>query len=268
MISSQSEYGWQMVPDEEDNQKEQAVYIENRSGQRVVGWEIVEGRKCYFNEKGYLVQGPSKVDGVWYLFGYYVGNTWGIRTGLVTAAEEGCTYYANEAGVLQKGWQKIRETWHYFSQDEETFGQEVPSMQEGYWVTMEGRRYYFRNNKSLLKNWQTVDGKRYFFTPEGYARTGWYPNPADKNAYYLNELGEMETGYAVIETEAYFFHTNGLRQYGWPRVPDENGEYRWRYFNGDPLSEKYAYGQEIDSEPKGGYWYEIDRKSTRLNSSH
>ena len=75
VISSQSEYGWQMVPDEEDNQKEQAVYIENRSGQRVVGWEIVEGRKCYFNEKGYLVQGPSKVDGVWYLFGYYVGNT-------------------------------------------------------------------------------------------------------------------------------------------------------------------------------------------------
>ena len=258
VISSQSEYGWQMVPDEEDNQKEQAVYIENRSGQRVVGWEIVEGRKCYFNEKGYLVQGPSKVDGVWYLFGYYVGNTWGIRTGLVTAAEEGCTYYANEAGVLQKGWQKIRETWHYFSQDEETFGQEVPSMQEGYWVTMEGRRYYFRNNKSLLKNWQTVDGKRYFFTPEGYARTGWYPNPADKNAYYLNELGEMETGYAVIETEAYFFHTNGLRQYGWQRVPDENGEYRWRYFNGDPLSEKYAYGQEIDSEPKGGYWYEME----------
>ncbi len=258
VISSQSEYGWQMVPDEEDNQKEQAVYIENRSGQRVVGWEIVEGRKCYFNEKGYLVQGPSKVDGVWYLFGYYVGNTWGVRTGLVTDAEEGCTYYANEAGVLQKGWQKIRETWHYFSQDEETFGQEVPSMQEGYWVTMEGRRYYFRNNKSLLKNWQTVDGKRYFFTPEGYARTGWYPNPADKNAYYLNELGEMETGYAVIETEAYFFHTNGLRQYGWQRVPDENGEYRWRYFNGDPLSEKYAYGQEIDSEPKGGYWYEME----------
>ncbi len=269
VISSQSEYGWQMVPDEEDSQREQAVYIENRSGQRVVGWEIVEGRKCYFNEKGYLVQGPAKVDGTWYLFGYYVGNTWGIHTGLVAAGEDGCTYYANEAGVLQKGWQKIGETWHYFSQDEETFGQEAPSRQEGYWVTMEpgsgdmeGRRYYFRSNKSLLKNWQTVDGKRYFFTPEGYARTGWYPNPADKNVYYLDEQGEMRTGYVEVEeageSRHYFFHTNGTRQYGWQRVMEEDGEYRWRYFNGDPSLEKYAYGQEIASESKGGYWYEME----------
>lgn len=267
IISSQAEYGWQMVRDKEGDSKEQAVYIENRSGLRVTGWEIVEGRKCYFNEKGYLIQGPAKVDGVWYLFGYYVGNTWGIRTGIVLDAENGKTYYANAEGKLQKGWQKIGEIWHYFSQEEDTFGQEVPSSQEGYWVTMEGHRYYFRSNKSLLKNWQTIDGKRYFFTQEGYAQTGWYPNPAEKNAYYLNELGERQTGYIRIrpeqegkEAEGYFFHTNGVRQYGWQRIPDagEEGGYRWRYFNPDPDLEKYAYGQEITSEPKGDYWYEME----------
>lgn len=78
----------------------------------------------------------------------------------------------------------------------------------GYWVTMlegsgpmEGRRYYFRNNTTLLKNWQTVDGKRYFFMPEGYARTGWYPNESAKNAYYFNALGQMQTGYVEIAEE-------------------------------------------------------------------
>ncbi len=287
VVSTQSAYGWQVV--EGSDGKLYVRYIENRSGKPVTGWEIVENRRCYFDGNGYLVQGPAKIDGVWYLFGDYGDGTFGIRTGYQSYpgisksqgisdanAWEGLdsqvhTYYTNASGAIQKGWQKINNIWHYFSGLEDSFGQELSSVQEGYWVTMgedagemSGRRYYFRNNTTLLKNWQTIDGKRYFFAPEGYARTGWYPNAGDKNVYYLNELGQMQTGYTEViektagqgeaaETEKtahYFFHTNGLRQYGWQKA----GEV-WHYFQPDAAAENY--GQELLSRNTSGYWYEM-----------
>lgn len=264
LLSSQSLYGWQMVQDE--NEEWHTVYIESRSGRAVTGWQIVNGRKCYFDGNGYLGEGPLKVSGVWYLFGSYADGTQGVQTGYQNG------YYANGNGVLQKGWQKINNVWHYFSPEEISYGEELPSSQMGYWVTMlegsgpmEGRRYYFRNNTTLLKNWQTVDGKRYFFMPEGYARTGWYPNESAKNAYYFNALGQMQTGYVEIAEENsekkdvrhYFFNNSGVRQYGWQRILIK-GVYTWHYFNGDASSKTYAYGEEIESEHTGGYWYVME----------
>ncbi len=274
VLSVQGEYGWQRVPDKEDADQTRMVYIENRSGKRVKGWEIVDGRKCCFDQDGYLYEGPAKVDGVWYLFGSWAeknGNQ-GILTGYQSYQNH--TYYANADGALQKGWQRISDKngtyiWHYFSQEEDTFGEELPSEQAGFWVTMKegagamaGRRYYFRNNTALLKNWQTIDGKRYFFMPGGYAAVGWYPNSTDKNVYYLNEQGQMQTGYTEVtengRTAHYFFHTNGVRQYGWQRSLNEDKEYIWHYFHADASSQKYAYGQEIPSEHTGDYWYTME----------
>lgn len=288
VLTSQSEYGWQTKV---ENNKTFIYYVENRTGKPVTGWQIVEGRKCYFTEEGYLCEGLTWVetDQAWYLFGDYQSRTQGILTGYQeypkqkpseeAEATSGICYYTNADGVVQKGWQKIDNIWHYFNADAEStdyaYGQELPSRQEGYWVimeegagSMEGRRYYFRNNTTLLKNWQTIDGRRYFFTAEGFALTGWYPNSIDKNVYYLNELGQMETGYVRMKAdsdleseeegktpEAYFFHTNGLRQYGWQRVLNEEGAYIWHYFNADAASASYAYGQEIPSENTRGFWY-------------
>ena len=290
VLTSQSEYGWQTKV---EDGKVFVYYVENRTGKPVTGWQIVEGRKCYFTREGYLCEGPTWVeaDKAWYLFGNYQNRTQGILIGYQEypqdasegeAAVQGTFYYTNTNGVIQKGWQKINNIWHYFNPDEDlsrsVYGQELPSRQEGYWVIMEegsgdmeGRRYYFRNNTTLLKNWQTIDKRRYFFTAEGYALTGWYPNAEDKNVYYLNELGQMETGYVVMETvnesgseeedrapEAYFFNTNGLRQYGWQRILNEDGAYIWHYFNMDPASTAYSYGQEIPSENTRSFWYVME----------
>ena len=290
VLTSQSEYGWQTKV---EDGKVFVYYVENRTGKPVTGWQIVEGRKCYFTREGYLCEGPTWVeaDKAWYLFGNYQNRTQGILIGYQEypqdasegeAAVQGTFYYTNTNGVIQKGWQKINNIWHYFNPDEDlsrsVYGQELPSRQEGYWVIMEegsgdmeSRRYYFRNNTTLLKNWQTIDKRRYFFTAEGYALTGWYPNAEDKNVYYLNELGQMETGYVVMETvnesgseeedrapEAYFFNTNGLRQYGWQRILNEDGAYIWHYFNMDPASTAYSYGQEIPSENTRSFWYVME----------
>ena len=270
VLSSQSKYGWQSVAEEDGGWK--VIYIENRTGKRIIGWEIIEGRKCYFDSEGYLCQGPVKVGNTWYLFGDYKDRTQGILTGYQTyplqKAEESAeqkpshAYYANTGGVLQKGWQKISNIWHYFSAEEASYGEELPSAQEGYWVAMgedagamAGRRYYFKNNTTLLKNWQTIDKKRYLFTGEGYAWTGWYPNSSGKNVYYFNDLGQMATGYAEIAEgeEIYhcFFNSGGIRQYGWQKSGNV-----WHYFQ--PDAKAADYGREIASVNTSGYWYEMD----------
>lgn len=266
VLSAQSEYGWQSLAEEDGEWK--VIYIENRTGKRVTGWEIVEGRKCYFDSEGYLCQGPVKIENIWYLFGDYKDRTQGILSGyrtypLQTAEEEEPShgYYTDANGVMQKGWQKINNIWHYFSTEEGSYGQELPSAQEGYWVTMgedsgemSGRRYYFKKNTTLLKNWQTIDKKKYFFTKEGYTWTGWYPNSSTKNAYYLNSLGQMVTGYVEItegeENYHCFFNGSGIRQYGW-----QKSENVWHYFQKDAKAEDY--GREIASVNTSGYWYEM-----------
>lgn len=266
VLSAQSEYGWQSLAEEDGEWK--VIYIENRTGKRVTGWEIVEGRKCYFDSEGYLCQGPVKIGNIWYLFGDYKDRTQGILSGyrtypLQTAEEEEPShgYYTDANGVMQKGWQKINNIWHYFSTEEGSYGQELPSDQEGYWVTMgedsgemSGRRYYFKKNTTLLKNWQTIDKKKYFFTKEGYTWTGWYPNSSTKNAYYLNSLGQMVTGYVTItegeENYHCFFNGSGIRQYGW-----QKSENVWHYFQNDAKAEDY--GREIASVNTSGYWYEM-----------
>ncbi|MBQ3105749.1 MAG: hypothetical protein IJC59_07830, partial [Lachnospiraceae bacterium] len=257
VICAQFEYGWTSVDS-------RMMYIESRTNLPVKGWEIVEDRICYFDENGYLMEGPSQVDGKWYLFGDYAEGRQGILTGYVPYG--GHMYCSDSAGVIKTGWQKQDNRWRYFSPQEATLGQELPSTQEdgSYWVLMgedagelAGRKYYFNKNTTLLKNWQTIEGKRYFFTAEGYVHTGWYPDRSVKNAYYFALTGEaqgqMLTGYQEIEGQHFFFHTNGIRQYGWQKAEDT-----WHYFCPDPRSE--GYGAEIASQRRDAEdaWYTLD----------
>lgn len=256
VLSRQSLYGWQTKMDDAGNL--QMIYIENRTGNPVTGWALIENRNCCFDENGYLYQGLSRIEGQWYLFGDYSQGTAGALSGY---QEYGQThYYAGRQGAVQKGWQKIGDVWHYFSENPDTFGEEQRTSQEGYWVTLqtgpdggESRRYYFRNNQSLLKGWQTIERGRYYFTEDGYALTGWYRSGSpEKICYFAPDTGKMVTGYAAINedgrTVCYFFDKGGARQYGWQNVEDV-----WRYFQPDPEAEDY--GAELDVEQTGEGWY-------------
>ncbi len=245
--------GWQQ------NADGRWMYRESRTGKLVTGWQIVDGRNCWFDENGFLGEGGTLVEKTWYLFGSYEAGNPGLLTGYQTVKNKG--YYANANGILQIGWQYVQQNgqaaWRYFSRDEENYGQEIETKDLGsYWYELNGKRYYFRNNKSLLKGWQTVEGKRYFFTIEGYAQTGWYPDSSSKNAYYLDaETGAMLTGYQEINGGHYYFHTNGVRLYGWQRISEYSNYYVWHYFEED--AKKETYGREISSSNIGDYWYEM-----------
>lgn len=243
LLSGQSLYGWQMVQDE--NEEWHAIYIENRTGRHVTGWQIVEGRKCYFDGNGYLCEGPTKVSGVWYLFGSYPERTQGLCTGYQNG------YYANASGVLQKGWQKIGNIWHYFSTDESGYGKEQPSSQTGCWVTMpEGSgamaegRYYFRNNATLSKNWQTIEGRKYYFDSQGRMYTD---TRKIGSAYYHFRTdqgmeGVLGTGLFVDGGKTYYANGSGVLLRGWQKI-----EGIWRFFNHDT-------GAEEEGFIKTNYW--------------
>lgn len=252
VITSQATYGWRKVTTEE---AEYWRYIEHRTMEPVKGWEIIDGKKCYFDENGYLYEGLHKVGEKWYLFGKKEDETQGILSGLQTYEEK--EYYPDVNGVLRTGWQKIEDKWFYFSSVEENYGVKLPSTNRGYWVDigedageLSGRHYYFRNNTSRLKGWQTIDKTRYYFHNDGYAITGWYPEQSNKNAYYFDELGAMQVGYKEVEGEHYYFGTNGIRLTGWRKDNEV-----WHYFNPE---QGENYGKEISSVHEGEYWYSKD----------
>lgn len=256
VLSAQALYGWQTVTDETG--KTQMVYVENRTGSRVTGWAMVENRNCLFDENGFLYQGPSVIGGRRYLFGTYDSGTAGVLTGYQEYG--GMHYYTSGKGIIQTGWQKIGDVWHYFSEEPDTYGEEQRTSQDGFWVTLQTgpedadvRRYYFRNNQSLVTGWQTIEKGRYCFAPEGYAITGWYRSEgSEKIFYFATDTGKMATGCTEItengRTARYFFDNGGVRRYGWQKIGDS-----WHYFQPDP--EAADYGMEMDAEHDGDGWY-------------
>lgn len=253
VLSPQSVFGWQETADE--NGDIRIIYVENRTGSYVTGWETIGNRTCFFDGDGYLQEGPAELSGIWYLFGKYEDGNAGILTGF---QECGGKYYcADVSGVIQTGWQKDGEVWRYFSPETSIYGEEQQVSRDGFWAVLEekagSRRYYFRNNAGLVKGWQTIDGDRYFFTPDGCAATGWYEDSKSGKVYYFYpETGKMAVGYTIIpkgeEEHHYLFSSGGVRLYGWQKA-----EEIWHYFQPDAEAENY--GQEMKSEYLGGCWY-------------
>lgn len=194
---------------------------------------------------------PRRVDGVWYLFGDYLYGAedpgdYGLQTGYVNY-ENVWNYYTDTQGVLQTGWQKIGNEWHYFDSDK-PFA-EIPSVQEGNWVTLEnGKRYYFYYNAYLLTGWQTLEDGRYYLNADGSTYTGWLAYGG--YWYYFDQMGVLQTGYIEAQengkTVHYYVSAAGIRVTGWQKLQDG-----WHYF--DPET-----GKEQQAENIGGFWYQMN----------
>ena len=253
VITSQAPYGWVLVTTDNGDCWS---YIEHRTMEPVKGWAVVNGKKCFFDDYGYLYEGIHKVEGKWYLFGEKENETQGILSGLQSCGE--AKYYADDNGVLKAGWYKIDNEWSYFSAEEENYGSKLPTAARGYWIdigenagALSGRNYYFRNNTVRVKGWQTIDKKRYYFHNDGYAMEGWYPAQNSKRAYYFDSLGAMTTGYCEVEGDYYYFDKNGIRLTGWQKENDV-----WHYFSSEQGD---GYGKEVESVNEGMNWYSMNQ---------
>lgn len=154
-------------------------------------WEIIDGKKYYFDKDGWMVIGWNLIENNWYYFQnngeltvdtwigeYYVdsdgiwdetcrkdkwilsGNQWWYchGDGSYTVSDweyiDGYWYYFDEDGWMTTGWQLVKNDWYYM----DVSGKMVTNM----WIG----NYYLKQNGIMAKN-EWVDGGQYYVDENG-----------------------------------------------------------------------------------------------------
>lgn len=182
-----------------------------KDGEKVVGFQNIDGKTYYFSSKGYMETGFQRIDSD----KYYFDENGVMLTGLQTidgdtylfdkggimeigwATHEGAKLYLEKSGIMATGWQDIEEKTYYFNQS--------GAMQTG-WLELDGKTYYLDNDGILQRGVTDIDGKLYYLNADGFVETGWVSNEADR--YFVNEDGTVYTGWKTENNEKYFFSTS------------------------------------------------------------
>ena len=178
-----------------DNQKDWYYYTAN--GEKLTGWQNVDGVILYFDKDGKQVKGQEReIGGKYYRFdendGSLLTNQWhhtSIFNGYRTEPQYTTyTNYLGEDGAAFIGWH-----------------------------TIDSKRYYFKPDGLLAKNdTVTIDGKIYLFDYQGQLvknKYGIVETPsmfhANTSTYRTNANGEVLTGKQIIDGKEYLFGKDG-----------------------------------------------------------
>ena len=178
-----------------DNQKDWYYYTAN--GEKLTGWQNVDGVILYFDKDGKQVKGQEReIGGKYYRFdendGSLLTNQWhhtSIFNGYRTEPQyTSYTNYLGEDGAAFIGWH-----------------------------TIDSKRYYFKPDGLLAKNdTVTIDGKIYLFDYQGQLvknKYGIVETPsmfhANTSTYRTNANGEVLTGKQIIDGKEYIFALKG-----------------------------------------------------------
>ena len=170
------------------------VFIIDKNGNRLYGWQEVEGKKYYIAEDGYAVHGFKEIGGKTYFFGI-------------------------TKGALLTGWQELPEGRFYLYKD--------GTVRQG-WQEIDGKTYYVENNY-IVRGFKEIDGKTYFFgITKGALLTGWQMlNENKSNIFYLSDEGTVTYGKITLEGRDYIFGDDGFLD----GFVYKNG--KWYYYNPD-----------------------------------
>ena len=262
LLTPQSVYGWQKLSNDSG---EGWMYIEHRSTKPVIGWQTIQGRKCYFTEEGFLAEGPVQVGKYFYLFGSYEEGTQGILTG--EQEIKGKKYYADRKGILLTGWQKVNGSLCYYHP--QTGALQHSEIRSDNWAVVttdekETLYFYLIGKKTVAKGLRTIKGTKYYFDNGGVLQIGFYT--VGKNTYYGNTSGEPGEGLGVrytgereIEGEKYYFASNGSLQTGFRKIGGI-----WRFFSTADYSPERGKEEELsDCQVEDGKWYWYTIKGER-----
>ncbi len=77
--------------------------------------------------------------------------------------------------------------------------------------------YYFNEAAQLQTGWLELDGNTFLFNPaeNGKLYTGWWSDPTVGTRYLDTTDGHMITGLSVIDKDMYYFNEQGFLQSGW-----------------------------------------------------
>ena len=158
-------------------------------------FEVIGGKKYYFNGNGYRVTGFQTIAGK----KYYFGTDGVMKTGWQTI--KGSKYYFSTAGVMKTGWMQQNGKYYFFNDN--------GVMKTG-WMQKTGKYYYFNDNGVMKTGWMQKNGKYYFFNDKGVMKTGWMLK--NGKYYYFKENGQMVTGRYKIGSRWFTFDKNGVKK--------------------------------------------------------
>lgn len=168
-----------------------------RDGERVTGWQTINGEKYYFLKRGgAMVTGVKVIGGIEYRFNLdgTVYNGW-------YTDDEGTKYYKD--GVAQRLWQTIEGKTYYFYY-------KSGLMVESETAVIGGFTREFNSDHSVkpISGWQYVNNKIYYYRG-GTMQTGW--QEIDGKTYYFfrsdDKYGAMTWGWQTIGGKLYYFYT-------------------------------------------------------------
>ena len=146
-----------------------------------------EGRTYYLDAKGNKLTGWQRVNGTEYYFG--------ADGALVTNAWASDGRYVSENGTPQTGWKDVGGAWYYFEAD--------GSRHTG-WLNDNGARYYFGADGVMVTGEQLIDGESYYFNADGSLYVPPVvenPEPAEGSSGDGGDDGSDDAGNDIDETE-------------------------------------------------------------------
>lgn len=104
--------------------------------------------------------------------------------------------------------------------------------------------WYFNDSQNNIGKINEGEGEEYYLKSEEAVKTGWIKD--DQCWYYLDECGDMVTGWNEIKGRKYYFKPDGSMNRGW--MKDEE---KWYYF-------RYSGSMTIGWKEINGSWYYFD----------
>ena len=178
-----------------DNQQDWYYYTAN--GEKLTGWQNVDGVILYFDKDGKQVKGQEReIGGKYYRFdendGSLLTNQWhhtSIFNGYRTEPQYTTyTNYLGEDGAAFIGWHTIDSKGYYFKPD--------GLLAKNDTVTIDGKIYLFDYQGQLVKNKYGI-----VETPSMFH--------ANTSTYRTNANGEVLTGKQIIDGKEYIFASKG-----------------------------------------------------------
>lgn len=114
----------------------------------------------------------------------------------------------------------------WISQNGKTYFQKTDKTVLKGWLTWKGNRFFLdRQSGARVIGWRNIDGKRYYFRPKnGRVATGWFD--VDGKRFYATSKGVVKMGWLNYQGNRYYLHKGkkGVMQTGWTKI------WKKRYF--------------------------------------
>jgi LAS superfamily LD-carboxypeptidase LdcB len=214
--------GAQMPPEETGS----GIFFYNENSEPLSGWQDLDGKRYYLDEKGQASVGIFQIDQQTYLF-LPDGS---MATGWTTV--DGRNYYLRSNGTMVTGWFSLEGQRYYLTADgavtgiREVDGKRYVFDKEGKltsgWADLGGDTAYGDLNAHPITGWHEIDGKRFHFNDEGILSAGWI-TIGDFRYYFLAD-GSPAQGKMTIDGKRHTFASNGQELVlvnPWNHVPED-----------------------------------------------